>query len=516
MQKAIIIGSGLGGLSTAVILAKNGYAVTVLEQQAQAGGCLQCFTRRGASFETGMHYVGSAAKGQTLDRLLRYLEVRDAIELKQLDPTGYDIIGLGGEQFRFATGREAFIDTLAQRFPQEREGLNRYYDLIERVANASTLHTLRHAERDDVVDTDSQLRAVDEVIASCIHDPLLQRVLVGNLPLYAGVRGQTPFATHAFIMDFYNQSAYRFVGGSGTVAQALIDTLGRYGGEVITHARAEEIVCDDTHATGVRTTDGRWFPADLVISDAHPAITVEMLHTPLIRRSFRNRIAAIPQSEGCFAVYLQFKKDALPYMNHNYFGYDYGTPWDCEQYDEQTWPKGFLYMHFCSEAHQRYADSGVIISYMNYADVALWADTTVGHRGADYESFKQRKAEKLLAALERHQPGTLQAIDHYYTSTPLTYRDYTGTPEGGMYGVAKDIHAGAAYRVSHRTKVPNVLQTGQNINSHGMLGVLVGTIVTCSELLTAPRIYQQIISSSSSISRFSRFSRSSSSSTNQK
>ena len=130
---------------------------------------------------------------------------------------------------------------------------------------------------------------------------------------------------------------------------------------------------------------------------------------------------------------------------------------------------------------------------MQMQDVQRWVGTRVGHRGADYEAFKQRKAEQLLDSVERQFPGLRASIKHYYTSTPLTYQDYTGTEGGGMYGVARDIHLGAACRVPHRTKIPNVLQTGQNINSHGILGVLVGTIVTCSELLTAERIYQQII-----------------------
>ena len=80
-EKVVIIGSGLGGLSCGVMLAKNGYQVTVLEQDGQIGGCLQCFTRRGAKFETGMHFIGSADKGQTLDKLLTYLEVTDDITL---------------------------------------------------------------------------------------------------------------------------------------------------------------------------------------------------------------------------------------------------------------------------------------------------------------------------------------------------------------------------------------------------------------------------------------------------
>ena len=106
MKKVVIIGSGLGGLSCGVILARQGYDVTVLEQGTQVGGCLQCFTRKGGKFETGMHFIGSASEGQTLDRLLSFLEVKPDITLSQLDPTGYDVVSLCGQHFRFANGRE--------------------------------------------------------------------------------------------------------------------------------------------------------------------------------------------------------------------------------------------------------------------------------------------------------------------------------------------------------------------------------------------------------------------------
>lgn len=150
-------------------------------------------------------------------------------------------------------------------------------------------------------------------------------------------------------------------------------------------------------------------------------------------------------------------------------------------------------MHFCHQADAMYAESGVVLSYMSIHDLKKWENTFIGHRGADYEAFKQYKAEKLIEELNRDFPGIRNNIEHIYTSTPLTYRDYTGTEGGSMYGIAKDITAGVSCRVPQRTKVPNVLLTGQNINSHGMLGVLVGTIVTCSELLTAETIYRQIV-----------------------
>ena len=125
-------------------------------------------------------------------------------------------------------------------------------------------------------------------------------------------------------------------------------------------------------------------------------------------------------------------------------------------------------------------------------DVAQWKDGKIGRRGAEYEEFTRRHAERLIAEVERFHPGLSAAIECYFTSTPLTYLDYTGTEDGSMYGVAKDITLGAGGRVPYRTKVPNLLLAGQNVNSHGMMGVIVGTIVTCSELVPAEEIYKQI------------------------
>ncbi len=492
-EKVIIIGSGLGGLSCGVILARYGYDVTVLEQGTQMGGCLQCFVRDGVKFETGMHFVGSAAEGQTLDRLMRFLELKKDIRLQELDRDGYDVVSLGGRQYRTAVGREAFITQMADYFPHQRTQLERYYDLIEEVAKGSSLRSLRHADFEVAIKPEHLLRSVNEVIDSVITDPLLAKVLVGNLPLYAAERDKTPFATHAFITDFYNRSAFRFIGGSDTVAASLIRTIKRHGGQVRTHCRVVQIVCDESRATAVQLASGEVIPADIVISSAHPKRTLELLDTKLIRPAFRRRVNAIPQTVGAFSVHLRFKPGCMPYMNHNFYAYNGDTPWNCEQYDRNSWPKGYLYMHLCHKPHPRHAESGVIISYMQMADVERWADTRVGRRGADYEQFKREKAERLIDAVAKDFPSIREQIDGYYTSTPLTYRDYTGTEDGGLYGIAKNVKKNAEYRVSQRTKVPNVLLTGQNINAHGMLGVIIGAIVTCSALIPAETIYQQIM-----------------------
>ena len=511
-KKVIIIGSGLGGLSCGVILAKNGYQVTVLEQGAQIGGCLQCFTRKGAKFETGMHFIGSASQGQTLQRLMRYLEIDQQVHLSRLAPDGYDVVSLGGKTYRFPNGREAFIRQMSEYFPEQHDNLVRYYDLVESIAQASSLHSLKHAESDASVNTEYLLRSINEVIDEVITNPTLAKVLVGNLPLYAAEKDKTPFSTLAFITDFYNQSAYRIQGGSDTVAQALADTLKRYGGKVLTRKQVTRILCDEKHAVGVEingnpdslsevggrslNSSAETIPCDYVISDVHPMRTLRMLDTKLIRPAYRKRINEIPQTVGTFSVYLKFKEEKMPYMNYNYYGYQKDTPWNCEKYSEQSWPEGFLYMHFPTTSSEvnppAFASTGVILSYMRMEDVERWRGTQVGRRGEDYEAFKRQKAEKLIDVVAQHFPDIRESIETYYTSTPLTYLDYTGTENGAMYGNAKDIRKSSAYRVAQRTKVPNLYLTGQNINSHGMLGVLVGTIVTCSEFLTAEKIYEQI------------------------
>jgi all-trans-retinol 13,14-reductase len=129
---------------------------------------------------------------------------------------------------------------------------------------------------------------------------------------------------------------------------------------------------------------------------------------------------------------------------------------------------------------------------MNFDDTKKWLGTHVGNRGADYEAFKREKAEIVINALEKEVPGLRDKIEDYYTSTPLTYLDYTGVPDGAMYGIAKDVNVFGSANVSCKTSIPNLLLTGQCLTLHGMLGVLVGSLITCSELLTRDEIFRQL------------------------
>ena len=493
MKKCIIIGSGLGGLSTGVILSKNGYDVTILEQASQVGGCLQCFTRDGVKFETGMHFIGSLDDGQVLSHYFNYLDIKDKVVLNRLDPKAYDVVSLQGERFAFPNGRDAFIEKFAQRFPDQRENLERYCDLIEQVASLSPFRDLQHVvDESRFIDDKLLYQSLSDVIDQTITDPLLREVLVGNLSLYAAQRGKTPFATHAFIFDFYNSSAFRIVGGSDAIVKALTEVFEQHGGEIFTRRKVTKILVEGKKASGVLTANGEKFTADVVISDVNPKQMIGMVDDGVFTQAYKSRIKGIADTTAVFSLFLRFKEGAMPYLNSNFYGFSTDSPWQMNGDIGDTWPQGYLYMHHCHEPNPKYAQGGVVLAYMSMDAVRKWRDTSIGHRGDDYERFKAHMAERLLDSVEKDFPGLRDVIEAYYAASPLTYRDYTSTPEGSIYGLEKNVN-NIADRVSYKTKVSNLLLVGQNINSHGMLGVLVGTMNVCQHLLGEAKVRQQMM-----------------------
>ena len=493
MKKCIIIGSGLGGLSTGVILSKNGYDVTILEQASQVGGCLQCFTRDGVKFETGMHFIGSLDDGQVLSHYFNYLGIKDKVVLNRLDPKAYDVVSLQGERFAFPNGRDAFIEKFAQRFPDQRENLERYCDLIEQVASLSPFRDLQHVvDESRFIDDKLLYQSLSDVIDQTITDPLLREVLVGNLSLYAAQKAKTPFATHAFIFDFYNSSAFRIVGGSDAIVKALTEVFEQHGGKVLTRRKVTKILVEGKKASGVLTANGEKFTADVVISDVNPKQMIGMVDDGVFTQAYKSRIKSIADTTAVFSLFLRFKEGAMPYLNSNFYGFSTDSPWQMNGDIGDTWPQGYLYMHHCHEPNPKYAQGGVVLAYMSMDAVRKWRDTSIGHRGDDYERFKAHMAERLLDSVEKDFPGLRDAIEAYYAASPLTYRDYTSTPEGSIYGLEKNVN-NIADRVSYKTKVSNLLLVGQNINSHGMLGVLVGTMNVCQHLLGEAKVRQQMM-----------------------
>ena len=134
---------------------------------------------------------------------------------------------------------------------------------------------------------------------------------------------------------------------------------------------------------------------------------------------------------------------------------------------------------------------------MNFNEVKSWSDTynTVAHpsdRTAAYQQFKEEKSQALIRAASARFPLLEKAIKSYYASTPLTYRDYMGTRDGSIYGIAKDYQNPLKTMIPVRTKISNLYLTGQNLNLHGILGVTMSALLTSSQFIGLESLLDKI------------------------
>ena len=485
----IIIGSGLGGLECGAILSREGYSVLVLEKNKQIGGSLQTFVRDKQIFDTGIHYIGGLDEGQNLNQYFKYLEIMDSLKLQKLDEDGFDIVSFEGDDtaYRYAQGYDNFIEVMSGYFPEERQNIEKYCRQIREVCKSFPMYNLQASTGDwsNVAYHDVNAR---DFIASCTSNKRLQAVLAGTNALYAGEGDKTPLYTHALVINSYIESAYRCIDGGSQIARLLTRTILNNGGKVVKHARAKKFVFNGDNIQYVQLEDGRQFEAKHFISNVHPAVTLDMVEEGKIRNAYRKRIGNLENSVSVFIVYIVLKENTFDYFNYNYYHYIDPDVWGGAYYNESEWPKNYAVFTSASSKDNVFTRTLTVMAYMQYGEMKPWESSysVVGKevdRGASYEQFKKEKAEKLLDKMENKFPGIRDSIAAYYTSTPLTYRDYIGTKDGSLYGIIKDYKDPMRSFISARTKIPNLLLTGQNLNMHGVLGVTIGSIVTCSEFL---------------------------------
>lgn len=484
----VVIGSGLGGLVSAIILAKEGYSVCVLEKNNQFGGNLQTFVRDKTIFDTGIHYIGGLSEGQNLYKYFKYLGIMDNLKLKKMDEDGFDIISFEDEnqEYPHAQGYENFANQLGNYFPEEKESIQKYCVEIAKTCDSFPLYNLNWEGK-----YDSEILSINakQYIDELTDNKKLRAVLAGSNFLYAGIAEKSPFYVHALSVNSYIQSSWRCINGGSQITKQLIKQLKKHGGEVYKHKEVVQFDVENNKVNSVKMKDGTEVSARFFISNVDPKATLKMAGKDNFRKSFYNRIQSLEGGISAFSLYIVFKPETFKYLNHNYYHFkDSNEVWRAHEYTEETWPKAFMASMNASKKQEVWADGMTFITYMKYDDLKPWKqtyNTTVEKedRGESYESFKNRKSEKFLQEIELKFPGIRNCIKSIHTSTPLSYRDYIGGHNGNMYGYEKDSNNPLKTFIASKTKLDNLYLTGQSINMHGVLGVTIGAVVTCSEIV---------------------------------
>lgn len=484
-----MIGSGLGGLVSALVLAKEGYKVCVLEKNNQYGGNLQTFSRDKLIFDTGVHYLGGLAPGQNLFQYFSYLGIMDDLDIEEMDKDAFDKISFEGDENEYphAQGYENFVKQLAEFFPEEKINLENYCKDIQYVCDQFPRYNLVNNGKynEEVLHLNTQV-----FIESVTSNKKLQAVLLGSNLLYAGQPEVTPLYVHALTVNSYLQSAYKCVKGGSQISKLLIKKLREFGAEVF---KRSEVVSTIFHEEGsiasVKTKNGNEFFGDKFISNVDIRATFQFIGESHFKKSFVNRVKSWEPITSCFSIYLVLKPNSLAYFNHNYYHFStLNQVWKTFEYQNLSWPETFMLSSTASKKNPKFAESLTGISYLSFEDVKQWEKTinTIvdeNERGIAYDDFKNELAEKFISGIEKKIPNVREHIKAVYTSSPLSYRDYIGGTDGNMYGYIKESTNPLKTMVSPTTKIPNLYLTGQSVNMHGILGVTIGAFTTCSRIL---------------------------------
>ena len=461
---AVVIGGGIGGLCCAIDLLECGIATCVVEQGTRVGGAFSSFRRGKMLFDTGFHWVGGAGPGEMMYPLLcRY--GLDKLPWKRLDDEGFNEIYVEGEEsFAIPTGTANFRECLCEAFPDERKAISDLTATLDEVA-FRIYDSLDPAW--NVIDNPLFSTSACEYLEREFRSPRLRRLICGcaanteltpRLPLYSLLQSMASFL----------QGAYRLPGGGQLIADTLAERILQLGGDIKTSVMVNGIMLDGDTVSGVTTNDGE-LHADLVISTIHPTLTVGLLpESKCIRGIYRRRMTNLPNSRGYLTVQLQLKPSTLPYLNR------------CLSFPEEQ-----LFVNYaCPEDGSPYVRNIDLLVPMEWSAVSRWSDSRHGHRPDDYYIFKQRQAEECISLAGRHIDGLADAVEKVYTSTPLTWRDYTGTVEGSAFGVQKHNDNLAGTILSPATPVHGLYLAGQSVTLHGMLGTMMSSARLIKKLKT--------------------------------
>ncbi|MEG0499869.1 MAG: NAD(P)/FAD-dependent oxidoreductase [Rikenellaceae bacterium] len=487
----VIIGSGLGGLECATILSKEGYNVCVVEKNPIFGGCLQSFKRGGLLLDTGIHYVGSMDNGQILNQYFNYFGLLPRLKMKRLDNDAFDVVCYEGQEYNYAQGYGNFADTMATYFPDEERNIRKYTAEIEKICTLISVENLKKG----IIHNDGlsyfQMSA-SRMIDQSVDNEKLRNILAGTATLYGGMRDYSTLYHHAVISGSNLEGAYRFLDGSQQVADELIDIIKTNGGTVRASAEVTRMVVENGKITGVEINHLERIEANYFISNIHPKRTFELVDkTNSIKKAYLTRINSLQNSYGLFSVYLILKKNKFPYINRNYYLHGGNDSW-CSAENRNAGEVKFALLSSQATGNCAYSEVVTVLCPMDISEIAKWNNTTVNHRGADYEEFKQRKTEEILNFVFRYKPELKGCIDKIYTATPLTYRDYTATADGSAYGIMKNCNSLLTTLIPTRTKIENLYLTGQNLNVHGALGVTLTAALTCAEFLGTEYLAKKI------------------------
>lgn len=515
MYDAIVIGSGIGALTTAGLLAGvAGARVLVLEKHSTPGGLTHSFRRMGASWDVGLHYVGDMHPGSRPRQLFDYL-TGGALTWNRM-PSGYDRFVLPGHGLTVTipSSFKEYQHLLISLFPHEKRAIRRYCRDVKRAYSWMSLHYMADMVPPQAspaihlalrLRTGCALERTEHYMERRFRDPALRALLTTHWGDYGVEPTRSAFVAHAMIVGHYMDGAWFPRGGSGQIARMIEERIRATGGEIRLCQDVDDILIDNGRAVGVRITD-RSGPAPFSYEEHAPIVIsgvgARETYTRLLPTTgpvgaltarVRDRIARLGHGGSAVTVYL-----TLDHYPEGVTGANVWINTDTGRADPARMTADLLDGHprsaFISfpaiKSGERHA-TAEIISFVTPEAFERWEGTRPGRRGEDYERLTSAMARGLIDLADTAIPGLKDAVRYVEVGTPLTVEHYTSHEGGCFYGLPLTPERFHADLGTPSTPITNLILTGQDAGMPGIVGAaMAGLSAACKALGSAgyPRI----------------------------
>ncbi|MDR3472984.1 MAG: NAD(P)/FAD-dependent oxidoreductase [Devosia sp.] len=506
---AIVIGSGMGGLSAAAALARGGRRVLVLEQYQSIGGLSGSFARNGFKWDAGLHYLGDMGPGDPDRAVLDWL-TDTPMEFASMGPV-YDTLHFpDGFDLELSRPEAAQRLDLMERFPDRHSEIEAWFNAMHQGAQAMRSVLQVRALPEPFASAVALWnrgsierwcgRTLAEVLAETTADPRLAAVLGAQWADDGGRPRTGSFGIHALTVGSYLLSgAYYPIGGAESFARHLVPTIKAAGGDVQVGRKVTRITIEDGKAVGVETGAGSAHMAEIIVSDIGAHETVAGLLPPELQQSeWARELLSLEPSPCHFSLFLGFEGDveaAGATRSNHWVHASWQTDVLWTDLDTQPSPPG-LFISFGSlkdPAHEpgpTRRHSGEVIAFADWSMVERWADLGPDARGPDYAAFKARVEQAMLDRFARQFPRLAPLIAYRELATPLATVSITGHRRGGFYGLENSPRRAATNALRMKTPIPGLYLCGQDVVTPGIFGAMWGGVLAAASV--DPRVFQHI------------------------
>jgi all-trans-retinol 13,14-reductase len=490
----IIIGSGMGGMTTAAMLAELGKKVLVLEQHYVPGGFTHAFKRGPYEWDVGVHAIGEVGAQAMLGRLLSRL-TDDELKWASLGGV-YDEFYYPGLRIDFPDNAHAYRSNLIAAFPDEEAAIDAYLERVRRVGRGmkgflksralppnwigKTLgrSLSRHAN-------EGFQKTAQEVLDEITDNKKLQKVLTGQWGYHGSPPSRAAFAVQALVSRHFMHGAFYPIGGAKQIAKTLLGKVAKAGGWTRVRADVEEILIEKNRAVGVRLKGGEELRAARIVSAAGIMSTAERLLPKSACGAWTEEVAALTPAPAHLCLYLGFKGDVSG------AGAGPANKWFYDVWDSEAglWDVApgtaiprcpVLYTSFPSlkdplhdpgpEQHH----TGEIVTFVPYDLFTRWLDQPWRNRDQAYQEFKTALTQQLLEQFFSHLPGLRPLLDFVELGTPITTEHFCRPMKGSIYGIEPTIDRYACDHLRAHSPIKNLYFAGCEVGTVGVMGAMAG------------------------------------------